>query len=429
MNVTVKKLPESKVELRVVLPWEEWKGEIEHAKEGMAKSVNLPGFRPGKAPKNVVEQRFGKQAIMVEVAEHVVSHSYGKALEEEKIDAIGQPEVKLGKVEEEKDFEYTVVTTVMPEVKLGSFRDAVKKVNAASKKKEAKVEEADIMGELERLATMRAKLVTVNREAKMGDNVLVDFTVKQDGVVIDGGKSEKHPLVLGKGVFIPGFEEALVGMKEHDEKSFELTFPAEYHAKHLAGKPATFEVKMGVVQEREVPAIDDAFAQSLGKFQTLEAVKENLKTGMLEEKKQQLKDEHRTEILDALVEHATIDYPKILVDQELARMTRDFETQLQSMGLSLDAYLEQMKKTKEALETEWLPQAKKRLAANLVVEFLAKDEDISVDTKEIEDEMNKALQYYKNVKDIEKQIDMERLYTAVEGQLKNEKVLAWLESL
>lgn len=429
MNVTVKKLPESKVELRIVLPWEEWQGEIEHAKEGMAKSVNLPGFRPGKAPKNVVEQRFGKQAIMVEVAEHVVSHSYGKALEEEKIDAIGQPEVKLGKVEEGQDFEYTVVTTVMPEVKLGSFRDAVKKVNAASKKKEAKVEEAEVMAELERLATMRAKLVTVNREAKMGDNVLVDFTVKQDGVVIDGGKSEKHPLVLGKGVFIPGFEEALVGMKEHDEKSFELTFPAEYHAKHLAGKPATFEVKMGVVQEREVPVLDDAFAQSLGKFQTLEAVKENLKTGMLEEKKQQLKDEHRTEILDALVEHATIDYPKILVDQELARMTRDFETQLQSMGLSLDAYLEQMKKTREALEAEWLPQAKKRLAANLVVEFLAKDEGISVDTKEIEEEMNKALQYYKNVKDIEKQIDMERLYTAVEGQLKNEKVLAWLESL
>ena len=150
---------------------------------------------------------------------------------------------------------------------------------------------------------------------------------------------------------------------------------------------------------------------------------------MLEEKKQQLKDEHRTEILDVLVEHATIEYPKILVDQELARMTRDFETQLQSMGLTLDAYLEQMKKTKEALETEWLPQAKKRLAANLVVEFLAKDEEISVDTKEIEEEMNKALQYYKNVKDIEKQIDMERLYTAVEGQLKNEKVIAWLESL
>lgn len=429
MKVTVKKLPESQVEMSVVLPWEEWKGEIDHAMEGMAKSVKLPGFRPGKAPKNMIEQRFGKQAIMVEAAEHVVSHSYAEALEQEKVEAIGQPEVKLGKVEEGKEFTYSIVTAVIPEVKLASFRDAVKKINAEFSKKEIVVEEKDIMTELERLATMRAKLVTVNREARMGDSVLVDFTVKQDGVVIEGGKSEKHPLVLGKGVFIPGFEEKLVGMKEHDETSFELTFPAEYHAKHLAGKPATFEVKMQLVQEREVPVIDDAFAKSLGNFESLEKVKDNMKTGMLEEKKEQGKGDHRTNILDALVERATIEYPNILVKQELVRMTHDFETQLEQMGVTLDAYLEQMKKTKEALEAEWLPQAKKRLAANLVIESLAKEEDIAVDSTEIEAEMNKALQYYKNVKDIEKEIDMERLYAAVSGQLKNEKVLVWLESL
>lgn len=429
MKVTVKKLPESQVEMSVILPWEEWKGEIDHAMEGMAKSVKLPGFRPGKAPKNMIEQRFGKQAIMVETAEHVVSHSYAEALEQEKVEAIGQPEVKLGKVEEGKEFTYSIVTAVIPEVKLASFRDAVKKINAEFSKKEIVVEEKDIMTELERLATMRAKLVTVNREARMGDSVLVDFTVKQDGVVIEGGKSEKHPLVLGKGVFIPGFEEKLVGMKEHDETSFELTFPAEYHAKHLAGKPATFEVKMQLVQEREVPVIDDAFAKSLGNFESLEKVKDNMKTGMLEEKKEQGKGDHRTNILDALVERATIEYPNILVKQELVRMTHDFETQLEQMGVTLDAYLEQMKKTKEALEAEWLPQAKKRLAANLVIESLAKEEDIAVDSTEIEAEMNKALQYYKNVKDIEKEIDMERLYAAVSGQLKNEKVLVWLESL
>lgn len=430
MNVTVKKLPESRVEMSVVLPWEEWQGEIAHATEGMAKSVKLPGFRPGKAPKKMIEQRFGKQAIMVEAAEHVVSHSYAKALEQEKIDAIGQPEVKLGKVEEGQPFTYTIVTAVMPEVTLGSWRDAVKKLNAEQKKKEVVVEEKDIMTELERLATMRAKLVTVNREARLGDNVLVDFTVKQNGVVIEGGKSEKHPLVLGKGVFIPGFEEELIGMKENDEKSFELTFPEEYHAKHLAGKPATFEVVLRLVQEREVPVIDDEFAKSLGKFDSLDVVKENLKKGMLEEKKQQAKDAYRTDILDALVAKATIEYPQLLVDQELLRMTRDFEAQLQSMGgLTLDTYLEQMKKTKEDLEKEWLPQAKKRLAANLIIEFLAKDEAIEVPTEEVEAEMNKALQYYKNVKDIEKNIDMERLYSAVSGQLRNDKVLVWLESL
>lgn len=414
----------------MTLPWEEWQGEIEHAVEGMGKELKVPGFRKGKVPRNVIEQRFGKPAIMVEVAEHVVSHSYAKALKQEHVDAIGQPEVNLGKVEEGQEFSYSIITAVMPEVKLpDSFHKAVKKVNATFIKKEATVADEDIMRELTKLADMRAKLVTVNREAKLGDNVLVDFTVMQEGVLIDGGKSEKHPLVLGKGVFIPGFEEKLVGMKEGDETSFDLTFPAEYHAKHLAGKPATFAVKMGVVQEREVPAIDDAFAQSLGKFETLDAVKDMIRTGMLEEKKEQMKQEHRTEILDALVVEATIDYPQILIEQELARMTHDFEQQLQPMNVTFDAYLEQMKKTKEAIHEEWTPQAKKRLAAQLIIEFLAKEEAIEVSSVEIETEMNKALQYYKSEKDMDKNIDMGRLYSAVEGQLRNQKVLSWLESL
>ncbi len=429
MNVTVKKLPESKIEMSVVLPWEEWQGEIAHATEGMAKSVKLPGFRPGKVPKNMVEQRFGKPAIMVEAAEHVVSHSYAKALDQEKIIALGQPEVKLGAVKEGEEFTYSIVTAVMPEVKLSSWQGAVKKVNAEFSKKKAVVEEEEIMTELGRLATMRAKQVTVNRAAQLEDNVLVDFTVLVDGVVIEGGKSEKHPLVLGKGVFIPGFEEQLVGMKEGDEKSFELNFPAEYHAKHLAGRPATFQVTMRLVQEREIPVLDDAFAASLGKFETLDQVKENLRKGMLQEKEQKLKESWRTDILDALVERATIEYPQILLDQELRKMTRDFEAQLEQMGLTFDAYLEQMKKSKEEIDTEWLPQAKKRLAANLVIETLAEEEAITPDTAEVEAEMNKALQYYKDVKDIEKNLDMERLYAAVAGQLKNEKVLAWLESL
>lgn len=429
MEVSVKKLPESKVELSVTLPWEEWKGEIDHAAEGLGKEVKVAGFRPGKVPRDVVEKRFGKQALLIEAAEHVVSHSYEKALKEKEIDAIGQPEVKLGKVTEGEVFEYSVVTTVMPEIALKDWKDKVKKANKENEKKEVVVEETEINEELDRLAASRAKLVTVNREAKMEDSVLIDFTVKQDGVVIEGGKSEKHPLVLGKGVFIPGFEDQLVGMKENDEKTFELTFPAEYHAKHLAGKPASFEVTMRLVQEREIPKIDDEFAKSLGNFENLEKLKENMRTGITEEKKSKKKEENRSAILDILVDHVEMEYPKLLVDQELARMLREFEAQLQSVGMNLAAYLEQMKKTEEKLKEEWTPQAKKRLAANLITVYLAKDEEITVPTEEIEEEMNKALQYYKNVKDIEKNLDMERLYQAIQGQLQNEKVLTWLETL
>lgn len=429
MNVTVKKLPESKAELTVTLPWEEWKDEMKHAVAGLAKEVKVSGFRPGKAPRDVIEKRFGKQALFIEAAEHAVTHSYPKALAEAKIEAIGQPEVKLEKFAENEILEYSVVTAVMPEVTLKPWKADVKKVNAEFAKKKDVIDEKDIDTELEKLASMRAKLVTVNREARLDDNVLVDFSVLQNGVLIEHGKSEKHPLVLGKGVFIPGFEEKLLGMKEGEEKTFELTFPKEYHVKHLAGKPATFQVKMGVVQEREIAPIDDAFAQSLGAFESLEKLKENMRQGLLEEKITKSKEERRTQILDALVEKSVIEHPQVLVEEELKRMVREFEMQVQSMGLSLAEYLEKLQKTEDDLKKEWLPQAKKRLSAHMVLDTLAKEEEIDVDSQEVEAEMNKTLTQYKDVKDIEKKIDMERLYAAARGQLLNEKVFVWLETL
>lgn len=429
MHITVKKLPESKVELAITLPWDEWKSEIDHATEDLGKQVKVAGFRPGKAPRDMIEKRFGMPALLAEAAEHAVKHSYGKALAQEKIEAIGEPAVKLEKNAENEPLKYSVVTAVMPEVVLAPWREAVKKVNAEHAKKTVVVEETEIEAELQRLASMRAKLVTVRREARLDDNVLVDFLVSQDGVPIEHGKSEKHPLVLGKGVFIPGFEEQLVGMREGEEKTFELTFPAEYHAKHLAGKKATFHVKMGIVQEREVPALDDAFAQSVGNFASLAALKEKMRESLLEEKKVKNKEEHRARILDTLVEKSTIEYPDILVAEELKRMMREFEMQIQSMGLNFAQYLANMKKTEEDMRKEWEPQAKKRLAAHLILEKLAEEEEIVIDNQEVEAEMNKAIAQYKNIKDAEKNIDMERLYGAVRGQLQSEKTLEYLERI
>ena len=429
MEVTVKKLPESKVEISVALSWEEWQGEMDHVAKHLGKEVKVAGFRPGKVPRDVLEKRFGKKALLLEATEHVIDHSYPKVLKEHKIDAIGRPEVKVGKVALGETFEYSVVTVVMPEVTLASWKGDVKKINVDFSKQEDVIPEAEINTELEKLADMHAKLVTVNREAKTGDNVLVDFSVLQDGVLIENGKSEKHPIFLGKGVFIPGFEEQLLGMKEGEEKTFELNFPTEYHVKHLAGKPATFQVKLGVVQEREIPILDDAFAKGLGNFESLEKLKENMRSGMLEEKKIKSKEIHRTRLLDSLVEKATIDYPEILVEEEQTRMVREFEAQIQSMGLNFPDYLTQMKKTEEEIKTEWKPQAKKRLAAHLILNMLADTEEIDVDTEEVEAEMNKTLQGYKNIKDIEKNIDMGRLYSATRGQLRNEKVFDFLEKL
>ncbi|MEK7181927.1 MAG: trigger factor [Patescibacteria group bacterium] len=429
MNVSVKKLPESQVEITVTLAWEEWKGELDHAAESLAKEVKVPGFRSGKVPRGVLEQRYGKGAVIAEAAEHAVGHSYPKVLAEQKVDAIGYPAVSLGKVAEGEELIYTVTTAVMPKVVLKPWKDALKKINATFAKGSDAVEEKEIDEELQRIAASRAKSVPVEREAKLEDSVLVDFTVMQDGVLIENGKSEKHPLVLGKGVFIPGFEEEVIGMKEGDEKTFTLTFPAEYHAKHLAGKPAQFTVMLRSVEERQIPEINDEFAQSLGNFDTLEKLKENLRNGLGEEKKAKRKEDHRAEILDALVGLSEIEYPIILVEQELGRMLQEFQNQIQGMGFDFATYLEQTKKTEEDLRKEWEPQAKKRLAANLALDTLAEEEEITVETAEIEEEMNKALQYFKSIKDAEKDMDLERLYSAVQGQLRNEKVFLMLEAL
>ncbi|MGK2849086.1 MAG: trigger factor [Minisyncoccota bacterium] len=429
MNVTVKKLPASQVEIHINVPWEEWQQEIEHAVEHLARGIKIPGFRAGKVPHDVVEKRLGKPMILAEVAEHIVQHSYPKALAQEKIEAIGKPVVELGTVTEHEPFSYQVVTAVLPVVTLKPWKPAVQKINAEYAKQDATIDEQEIMTELERLAEMRAKLVTVNREARLGDNVIVDFVVLQNDVPIENGTSKQHPLVLGKGAFIPGFEEQLFGMQAEEEKTFTLTFPATYHVEHLAGKPATFQVKVTLVQKREVPLIDDVFASGLGKFESLEKLKETMRNGLLEEKKLKLKEAHRSHLLDTLVEHASVEHPHILIEEETKRMVHEFEMRIKSMGLDMTQYLEQAKKTPDEMRAEWQPQAEKRLSANMILDLLAREEEMDVESVSIEAEMNKTLMQYKDVKEAEKKINMERLYGAVREHLLNEKVLTWLETL
>lgn len=429
MEVKVQKLPASRWEIVVTLPWEEWQSHKSHAVGHMAENMNLAGFRQGKVPEVLLEQRFGQEAILIETAEHSVHHTYPQALLEAKAEAIGRPEIKFDAVKAGEPLVYTILTDVLPEVVLKEWRKDVVKINAAAAEKKVAVTEEEIGKELAELAKMRAGFIPVERAAKTDDTVKVDFEVTAGGVVIEGGKSTDHALVLGSGTFIPGFEEQIIGMKQGDVKSFELTFPAEYHAKHLAGKPAQFSVILKSVEERQIPAVDDAFAKSLGKFETLEEVKVNMRKGMLEEKERAAKEERRAAILDALIVAAEMEYPTVLVEEEAKRMLGQFRSQVESMGFEWEKYLAETKKTETELTAEWEPQAKKRVAAELILQKLATEESIDIDTEAVEAEMNKVFQYYKNVKQIEEKIDMGKLYTSVRGQMVNDKVLAWLEGI
>jgi trigger factor len=427
-NIEVKNLPESRVELSLTLPWEEWKGEVDHAAEKLAKNVKTPGFRPGKAPKAVIEQKFGKETILAEAAEHAVNHAYSSAVTQKEIRAIGRPEVKLGDVKEGSDLTMTIVTDIIPEVALGNWRETAKKVNADFAKKETKVSDEAVMAEIERIAKMRAPLVTVNRAAGKGDTALIDFEVTQDGVAIENGTSKNHPLVLGSNSFIPGFEEEVEGMKAGEEKTFTLSFPNEYHAAHLAGKEASFKVTLRAVQEMETPEINDEFAKTLGAFDSLEALQKSVKEGMAKEEEEGQKNERRTALLDALVAEQNIEYPKSLVQEELGRIQGEFTNQLAQMGATFESFLEQSKKPLEEVQAEWLPQAKKRVAAYLILDKLSVDEKVYTESEEVEMEMNRALQYFKNAKDAEKNLDMAALYNIVSEQVRNEKVFVLLES-
>jgi trigger factor len=425
----IKKLPKSQLEIKSTISWDNWKKYIDQALEKLSKDLKIPGFRPGKAPRNMVEEKIGTKNILEEAGGIAIQKDYIQILEKEKLDVIGRPQAEFLKLAEGNDLEYKITTDIMPEIKLDGWQDGIKKINKQFAKDEIKITEEEIKKELEQLANSRVVLITVNREAKSGDSVILDFQVLRDNVPIENGTSKNHPLVLGKGVFIPGFEENIIGMKENEEKEFELTFPEDYHEKSLAGKPATFKVKVNLVQERQTPEVNDDFAKSLGKFESLETLKKNINEGMLEEKKQQAKEKRKANFIEELIKNSEIDLPESLVHEELHKMIHEFSAQVEGMGMKLDDYLDKMKKNMDDLEKDWEPQAQKRVKAAMLLDELAKIREIEISSEKIEEEMNKTLQYYKNVKNLDKNIDTGRLYNYTKGVLLNEEVFKYLENL
>jgi len=426
----IKKLPKSRVEFESVVPLSEWKIFLRLAAEEISQEIKIAGFRPGKAPRNLVEQKVGKATVFNNAAEKAVSKNYLEYIKKEKIEAIGNPEIKVLNAEEEKDFRYKAVVSVMPEIILDEgYVKSIKKINEEFAKKIVEVGKEEVDLELEKLAKSRVKLITIRREARKNDSVEIDFNVFMDGVPIENGQSQKHPLIIGKGVFIPGFEDKIVGMKEGEEKEFELDFPSDYHQKNLAGKEATFKVKMNLVQERQVPEINDEFARSLGDFENLDALEKSIRLGIKEEMEMKNKEKRRTDFLEKIMENVKTELPEILVSQETERMLEEFSHQIQAMGMDLENYLKKIKKDKEELKKDWQPQAKKRVISSLAIEKIACDQEIKIPAKEIEAEMNKTLSLYKNVKNIKKNIDMKKLYDYSQGVLENEAVFNYLEKL
>ena len=424
--IKIKQLPKSRVELTISVPAQELERFLDLAAEELSKDINVNGFRPGKAPRKIIEQKVGSEKILAHGAEKAIKKSYVDSIVRNKIEAIGEPEVTITKIAPGNNLEYKAVVSVMPKITLTDYRKEAKQIKKIDS---VNIKPGQVDKEIENLRQSRARLITVDREARKGDRVEIDFRVLVDGQEIKDGVSKNHPLVIGENYFIPGFEDRLLGMKEGEEKKFDLSFPKDYHQKELAGQLARFEVRMNLVQERQLPKADDEFAISLGKFESLEKLKESLKEGLELEEKKKNQDKRRIKIIEKISKSSQMDVPDILLENELEKMLGEFEQNITQTGMDLDAYLNYIKKTREEIKKDWRIPALNRVKAALILKEIARKENIEVESREIESEMNKVLAYYENTGAMKKNVDMESLYNYTKGNLLNEKVFQFLENL
>lgn len=420
MKFNTKKI-DGKIEISVEISKESVESYFKIAAEQLSKDMKVKGFRPGKVPVDIVEKEIGSEKLYGEAANVAIQRTLPGIIKDEELEVIGQPDIVVKKIVKNQEIEYMVTFQLMPEVDLGEYK-GLKAI-----KKEIKIDDSEIEKSIKYLLNSRTKFITVNREAKKVDKVEVDFEIKHDNVKIEDGESKNHPLVLGESNFLPGFEEKLEKMKADDEKEFSLKIPKDWKDKRIAGKELDFKVKMKLVQEREIPELNDEFAKSLGTFKSVKELKDSIKQGILTEKEVREKERIRLELIEKVVDNTKLDIPDVLIDQEVQKMEIDLRNSINSMGLDFDTYLKQLNKKIEDIKEEWKEQAEKRVKIGLCLREIIKKENINVDDKEIEEKINQDLKQYPNVEEVRKNIDMNQLKEYTKNILLNEKTFELLE--
>ena len=430
MTFSTKTLKDSQIELTVNLDKEDLISYTQEAEKELAKRLKLEGFRPGKAPKEMVRKALGEQAIKEEALNLAVQSSLAKALAEQKLDVLDQSDFQIKENASDK-LVFAVKLAIFPEVKLGEYKDL------SIKKNPVVVSDAEINGVLDEIVKARTVLKEVERPAQVGDRVEVDFEVRDRGTVIEGGKSENHPITLGENKFMPGFESQIVGLKSGEKKNFSLKVPADYYQKTIAGKDIDFEVVLKKVQKATVPKIDDELVRSLGRFSSRADLEANIKEGLTMEKEQKEKERVRLTILKTIAGKAEMQVSRALIEKRLDSMVQGFDNELHQKGMELGLYLAHIKKTQEDLRREWQGRAEEQVKFDLIVRTIAKEENLNVSDEEIGQELQAVLQQYMAAGGPEggpgpgtealRNIDPEQLKTRIRSVLLNEKVFEFLE--
>ena len=420
MNCKVEKTENAnEVKLEITVEAEKFENAMKKVYFQNAKYFNIPGFRKGKAPMNIVEKYYGPEIFYEDAFNDVATENYDEALKENNIEVVSRPEVDIKQMEKGKDLIFTVVVQTKPEVELGKYK------GIEIKKIEYTVEDKDIEHELEHMQEHNSRLITVeDRPVEKGDIATIDFEGFVDGVAFDGGKAEGHDLEIGSGSFIPGFEDQVIGMKIEEEKDVVVTFPKEYFSKDLAGKEATFKVKLHEIKKKELPKLDDEFAKDVSEFDTLDELKADIKAKLEKNNTQKAKYETEEEAVKAVCEKAKLDIPSGMIDMEVENMLKDFEQRLSYQGLNLEQYLKMVGKTEEEMKKEYEPQATEAIKSRLTLEAIKKAEKIEATEKEIAEKMEEmAKNYGKKVEEIQ---DNENLKSYLKEGIESEKVLEFI---
>lgn len=389
MSVQVEKLEHNMAKLTIEVPEAELEKAIEKVYQKQKNSISIPGFRKGKVPRKMVEKMYGRGIFLEDAANALIPTEYSKATKESELEIVSQPEIGVTQLEPGKAFIFTAEVAVKPEVTLGEYKG----VEIPVQNKEVLDEEieAEILKEREN----NSRMIDIDdRPVEDGDTVNLDFDGYVDGEPFEGGKGEGYPLVIGSNTFIPGFEEQLIGVSLGEVKDINVTFPEDYQAENLQGKPAVFRCKINRIQKKELPEVDDEFAMDVSEFDTLEEYKEDIRKRLTEEKEKEAVRAKEDAALDKVIEGAQMDIPDAMIQTQADQMLEDFERRMQSQGLTLEQYLQFTGMDMDKITEEMKPQAIKRIQSRLVLEKIAETEDIQPTEEEFEEEIAKMAESY-----------------------------------
>ena len=411
----------NEVKLEITIEAEKFEDGIKKVYFQNAKYFNIPGFRKGKAPQAIVEKYYGKEIFYEDAFNDIVPAELEKAVEENDIDVVSRPDIDVKQMEKGKDLIFTAVFQTKPEAILGQYK------GIEIPKIEYNVTDKDVEHELAHMQEHNSRLITVeDRPVEKGDTVIIDFEGFVDGKPFEGGKAENHELEIGSNTFIPGFEDQIIGMKNDEEKDINVKFPDEYFSKDLAGKDATFKVKLHEIKKKELPTLDDEFAKDVSEFDTLDELKKDIKTKLEEQSAENQKMETEDAVIKEVCKNVKVDIPSGMVELEVEDMLKNIETRLSYQGLKLDQYLKIIGKTEDEIKKEYEPQAKEAITSRLMLEAVIKAEKIEATEDEIVAKMKEMAKNYGKAEDDEEFLNNKNVRKYIKSGIESEKALDFL---